>query len=194
MPYLYRYAAVEHKDVGPERESGGVLPRDVPVLSLVDPPPSDESDADSLHLSIHSSESESDGETDIVHHVPFKVMGAARNSEVQIVLKDLSNLTETELYDIPLRLRHEQDNIFDENAIAFECFMDSWKGIGYIVSEALPDVHEAIHNNEIIHTKLQYVKFKTAWQRSGAPAYFASVIISKKGKWPSNVVKHKSTL
>jgi len=52
---------------------------------------------------------------------------------------------------VEVKLQKEQDNLVDANAIAFVCYADSkWEWIGYVVTEALPDVHDALRKNKII--------------------------------------------
>lgn len=50
-----------------------------------------------------------------------------------------------------MKLKKEPSNPIDSQAIAFMCRADKeWERIGYVVKEALPDVHKAIDNNKII--------------------------------------------
>jgi len=58
-----------------------------------------------------------------------------------------------------VKLHHEPDNPKDTNIIAFMCKVeDDWERIGYIVKEALDDVHKAINANKIILVSFQWIK------------------------------------
>lgn len=72
-------------------------------------------------------------------------------------------------------------------AIAFTCFIDGkWERIGYIVREALDDVHEAISTNSIHNVKLGWVKFRIDFHGSG-PGFYAGVDITRRGHWSAIV-------
>ena len=64
-----------------------------------------------------------------------------------------------------------------------------WRRIGYVVSEALKDVHLAMNNTQIINVCFDWVKFRINWIRSGI-GYYAAINIMKQGKWSSNVCKY----
>ena len=50
-----------------------------------------------------------------------------------------------------MKLEREPSNPYDCNAIAFMCQAEKdWERIGYVVSEALTDMNEAISNNKIL--------------------------------------------
>ena len=53
------------------------------------------------------------------------------------------------------------------------------KRIGYIVWEALSEIHVALKENKITEVKFTWIKYITTWTKSG-PGYFAEVNISKK--------------
>ena len=57
-----------------------------------------------------------------------------------------------------------------------------WHKIGYVVKEALDDVHVALSSNAISDVK----KFRIDFYRSG-PAFYAAVDITRKGHWSSVV-------
>ena len=48
---------------------------------------------------------------------------------------------------VPVKLQKEPGNPVDSNAVALMCQADR---IGYVVSEALPDVNDAMDNDKII--------------------------------------------
>ena len=62
--------------------------------------------------------------------------------------------------EILCRLQPEPENPFDSLAIVFRCEVDSsWHTIGYVVKEALDDVHEAILAKKITAVSFDWVKF-----------------------------------
>ena len=68
----------------------------------------------------------------------------------------------------------------------------SWQRVGYIVREALEEVHEAICNGDILWVKLAWVDFVLQWSRSG-PGYYAGINIARRGDWSNVVIKCAST-
>ena len=84
--------------------------------------------------------------------------------------------------------------MYDSKAIAFECLVeDTWTRVGYMVSEVLPDVHEAINNKSIVSVELDWVRFITHWSRS-TPGWFCGVKIFKKGPWSKVCLGCRSTV
>lgn len=94
---------------------------------------------------------------------------------------------------VPVRLFPEPGNLKDSNAIAFQCCIaGEWRKVGYVVKEALSEVHEALKGGTIIFVKFAWVKFLLCWSYSG-PGYYAGIDISKRGNWSKNVVCCRST-
>ena len=59
-----------------------------------------------------------------------------------------------------MRLYPEPENPYDSNAIAFQCCVqDEWRRAGYIVKEALPDLHYALRDDVILSVKLAWLSF-----------------------------------
>ena len=64
----------------------------------------------------------------------------------------------------------------------FQCKLDSkWQKIGYIVREALDDVHRALERKRIISVKFAWAKYLVVWMRSG-PGYYAGINIALNGE------------
>ena len=60
-----------------------------------------------------------------------------------------------------MKLQPEPDNQFDCKAIAIiTAVEDKWERIGYMVKEALDDVHEAINNNKILSVSFAWLKYR----------------------------------
>ena len=73
------------------------------------------------------------------------------------------------------------------------CFIDGkWQKIGYVVKEALNDVHTALSSNTVRDVKFAWVKFRIDFHRSG-PAFHAAVYITRKGCWSPVVHNSAST-
>ena len=86
----------------------------------------------------------------ITHTVVFKCIGCTKELCYQELLV-LANQKRKKGEDIPVKLEKEPSNLYDNNAIAFMCLVENnWEWIGYVVSEALTDVNEAISNNKIL--------------------------------------------
>lgn len=96
--------------------------------------------------------------------------------------------------DVPVRLTPEPNNPYDSQAIAFECQLKDkkWRRIGYVVREALEEMHRALNNGDILSVRFGWIKFIADWYMSG-PGYFAGIKISKRGDWPASVVRCGST-
>ena len=61
---------------------------------------------------------------------------------------------------VPVKLQPEPDNQFDWKAIVIMTTVeDKWERIGYVVKEALDDVHEAINNNKILSVFFAWIKY-----------------------------------
>ena len=71
----------------------------------------------------------------------------------------------------------------------FQCKLDNkWHKIGYIVREALDDVHRALEQKKIISVKLAWAKYLVVWMGSG-PGYYAGINIALNGEWSREVCR-----
>lgn len=128
----------------------------------------------------------------VSHSVTFKCMGANKVVRSQEVLTESAQKLKKGEY-VELRLRKEPSNPKDSRAIAFDCkHNNKWELIGYVVREALEDVHHAIENNLIVSVQFDWIRYITHWSRSG-PAWYCGVKITKQGEWPSAIVRCGST-
>lgn len=133
-------------------------------------------------------EEDSDGNTSTTHTVTFKCMGANCHSSHQTALEHVAAAQE-----VPVRLFPEPDNPEDSNAIAFQCCIaGDWRRIGYVVKEAVTEVHESLESGTIIAVKFAWTKFLLCWSKSG-PGYYAGINISKQGNWSKDIVHCRST-
>lgn len=80
----------------------------------------------------------------VTHTVTFKCMGTTKEDRYQETLACVAQLTSAG-HEVRCKLQAEPENPFDSRAIAFRCEVDSsWHTTGYVVKEALDDVHEAL--------------------------------------------------
>ena len=126
------------------------------------------------------------------HTVTFKCIGTTHDLHAQEVLKCVSE----QLHNgnvVPVSIFPEPSNQYDSKAIAFKCWINGdWHRIGYIVSEALDAVHDALDNNLITSTDFAWAKYMISWTRSG-PGYYAGINITKYREWPAEVCRCSST-
>ena len=125
----------------------------------------------------------------ITHSVTFKCIGSTKEACYQEVLA-LAKQKIKKGENVQVKLQKEIDNPFDANAIAFMCKVDSdWERIGYVVSEALPDVNEALSKNKIIKVYFDWIKYIVYFKN---PGWYAGITITRNGNW-SNTVMHSSS-
>lgn len=124
----------------------------------------------------------------ITHSVVFKCIGATKEHRYQ----ELLGLAKQKLKDghtVPVKLQKEPSNNIDSRSIAFMCKVDkNWERIGYVVSEALPDVHHAMDHNKILKIYFDWIRFKLY----KTPGLYAGIIITKNGTWSRVVVQCSS--
>ena len=156
---------------------------------------SDNEAVDHYNPDMHSDESDcGEGDPDLTqtHTITFKCIGTTHHSDAQDTLRLAEQLIKEER-NVPVKLEPEPDNQYDARAIAFLCFVnDKWCRIGYVVKEALDDVHSAMKHNRIMNVALAWVKYMALWQRSGL-GYYAGINIIVKGKWSVVVCRCAST-
>jgi len=73
--------------------------------------------------------------------VVFKCIGVTKEHRYQELL-GFAKQKRKDGNTVPVKLQNEPSNNIDSQSIAFMCKADrDWEWIGYVVSEALPDVH-----------------------------------------------------
>ena len=89
----------------------------------------------------------------------------------------------------------EPTNPVDAKAIAIKCQLDGndWHRIGYIVREALDEVHAALQQNAITSVSFGWVKSRIDFHRSG-PGFYAAIAITRKGSWSAVVCNSASKM
>ena len=162
----------------------------------------DEDEKMSLKMSdlceLEADEEEENNESnsmDVVHALTFKCIGTTKEDRYQEILVE-ANLQRRSGKEVHVRLTPEPSNCYDSEAIAFECRTSAenrWERIGYIVSEVLQDVHQAIRSNSIVSIYFDWIRFITHWSRS-TPGWYCGIKISRVGPWSKICLKHRSSL
>ena len=74
---------------------------------------------------------------ELTHTITFKCMGTNYHPESQNALSKVAELMKKG-HVVPVQLSKEPDNVYDSQAIAFQCQLEGhWIRIGYVVKEAL---------------------------------------------------------
>lgn len=148
------------------------------------------------HFSNFGSESDRDESEDepkvpaITHSVIFKCIGVTKEKHYQELLA-LANRKINNGEAVPVKLQKEPTNCYDSRAIAFMCKADKdWERIGYVVSEALPDVHKAMDSNKILGVRFDWVKLKFPVKN---PGWYAGITVTLNGTWSKTVSRCCST-
>ncbi len=143
--------------------------------------------------SCDNSEAEEDSALPVpTRTVVFKVIGCTKEPQYQYILEKCRDLL-GEGHSVCVKLSPEPDNLFDPKAIAFLCEVDKKaQRIGYVVKEVQDAVHAALIANDITNVSFKWIKYITDWYRCG-PGFFAGVYVTKRGAWPSVVVRAQST-
>ncbi len=125
-----------------------------------------------------------------IETVPFKCIGSDKERKYQKVLEEVSNRLENNI-PVDVHLVPEPNNPFDNQAIKFVCNLDSEDHtIGYIVTECLADVHQAMALSLIVKVEFTWVKCRS--YRGSLPRFYAAISITSKRGW-SNTVKRSSS-
>lgn len=153
---------------------------------------SDMSAASILAPALDSEDDNSDDAPDsseVTHSVTFKCMGSTKELRYQEYLAKIAQ-RRSKGEVVPCRLKPEPTNPVDSQAIAFETEVDGvWQIIGYVVKEALCDVHKALAAKKVISVSFDWVKYQLYWR---APGWYAGINVTRLGKWSSTVIHSHS--
>ena len=112
----------------------------------------------------------------------FTLKGSSYHEHFQLGLKMCKEALINKI-TVAVKLVYEPINRRDENAILVHTKCDNtWSPIGYIPGVKVPKVTEAIEDKEITKIVLTKVKYQFIFPISSFK-YFATVSITKKGKW-----------
>lgn len=130
-------------------------------------------------------------DVDRIFRLKFKCIWSKKEHSYQQGLR-IAKDAQQHGHVVPVSLVKEPLNPRDSRAIAFKCKLDEkWVTIGYVISELLNEVHDAIDTGKIVSVDFAWISFVTYW-RSG-PGYFAGIWIAKKGEWSSLAKRKAST-
>ena len=177
-----------------EWESETAQPSSTPIDSDKEESESDQDESE------HTSELDDDPEchqdtesnttAECIHTITFKCIGSTREKKYQVLEKARDRIQEG--FTVPVCLTPEPYNMYDSEAVAYECNLDGeWKKVGYVVREVLPEVHAALQEKKITGIIFSWIKWNTAWPQSGQD--YAGIDISKKCYWGATVVSSRST-
>ena len=127
---------------------------------------------------------------DTRHTVTFKCIGCTREQNYQEVLARVAQVRR-EGGNVEVRIEPEPTNPVDAKAIAFQCKLNNvWSTIGYVVSEVLDEVHQALSTNSITDVEFEWVKFAIMWR---TPGWYAGINLTRRGEWSRNVLTSQSS-
>ena len=125
----------------------------------------------------------------ITHTVTFKCIGCTKDISYQETLARVSQIQNSNV-DVLCKLYPEPNNPADARAIAFKVCLDNrWCTIGYVVKEALDEVHEAISEKKILAVTIDWVKYIIYWR---SPGWYAGVKLTRIGEWSRTIVLSQS--
>ena len=126
------------------------------------------------------------------HTVQFKCIGASKKLHYQETLASVAKLLISGT-TVEVSLFPEPNNPVDAKAVAFKCQVNgAWLPIGYVVCEALDEVHLALAQHQIHEVRFGWIKFKINWRHSGF-GWYAGIDVIKKGQWSPIVCSCAST-
>lgn len=125
----------------------------------------------------------------IMHTVVFKCIGCTKDPSYQETLARVAQLRNGGK-EIDCKLEPEPENPIDSEAIAFKCNVDgAWGCVGYVVREALTEVHRAIQEKKITEVSVEWVKFIIYWR---TPGWYAGINVTRIGEWSQTVILSQS--
>ena len=125
----------------------------------------------------------------VTHTATFKCIGCTKDTSYQEILARISQLRNRH-EEVACKLVPEPDNPCDSRAIAFKCNVGGkWHTIGYVVREALNEVHEAISARTITTVSIDWVKYIIYWQ---SPGWYAGIKVTRIGEWSRSVLLSQS--
>ena len=120
----------------------------------------------------------------------FTLKGSSYHEHFQTALK-LCKLKMINKEPVPIQLSFEPVNRRDENAILVHaCHEGTWEPLGYVPGVKIAKVTEAIKNKEITKMAVSSIRYQYIVPIASFK-YFASVTVTKKGKWLKNRDSYK---
>ena len=92
---------------------------------------------------------------------------------------------------VAVKLQKEPENKKDSHAVAFMCKVGTvWERIGYVVKEALDEVHKVMDDDKILCVQFDWVKYVPHYKN---PGWYAGIKITRDGEWSQTVLRSRST-
>ena len=122
------------------------------IIVIPETPLTSEDDAD---MDTDNDGSVAEALQDTFHTVTFKCIDSTKEHNYQEVLASVA-LVRRQGGNVAVRLEPEPTNPVDSKAIAFQCKVNgTWSTIGYVVSEILDEVHQALSTNCITDVEFE---------------------------------------
>ena len=89
----------------------------------------------------------------MTHRVAFKCIGCTKELHYHKTLAQVSSLFKMG--------NAVKCNPVDARAITFKCHVDNnWQGVGYVVKEALEEVHDVMQSSLLVRAGFEWVKYR----------------------------------
>ena len=146
------------------------------ITVIPETPPDSASDSEEEDVTCDLDPSLTIGFSPIVTHtVTFKCIGCTKDSSYQETLARVSQIRNCN-ENVACKLQPEPNNPADAQAIAFRVYLDErWSTIGYVVREALNEVHEAISEKKLTAVTIDWIKYIIYWRSPGINTYWRMV-------------------
>ena len=129
------------------------------------------------------------GDTVITHAVTFKCIGSTKETQYQEALSSAAaRLNRGEA--VLCQVLPEPNNPIDSEAICIQFKLDrKWYKVGYVIHEALSDLHTALRESKVTKVSIDWIKYIIYWR---TPGWYTGINITRIGEWSSTVVRSQS--
>ena len=107
------------------------------------------------------------GDTLITHTVTFKCIGSTKETQYQEALSSAAaRLNRGEA--VLCQVLPEPNNPIDSEAICIQFKLDrKWYKVGYVIHEALCDLHTALRESKVTKVSIDWIKYIIYWRTLG---------------------------
>jgi hypothetical protein len=143
---------------------------------------------DNENQEIESSSDEEDEDIDeVLHSLPFKVLGSCHSKDRQNALEEAFECVYEHNRPAFFKLQAEPENKYDNNAIAvlIKSSSDYYEKVGYIARELTIYVHPYLSEVSFC-ASIKCIRFRTTFLMVG---FYITITLTKKGLWHNQVVK-----
>ena len=135
---------------------------------------------------VNLNESEDEESDEVVHTLPFEVLGVAHTMKNQAHMEACYVRMYDHKLPVLVRIQEEPENEQDRDAIAVHVnYNTGWHRVGYIQHELTKYVKDAISNGKLLSTEIEHIKFCVHWYRVG---FYMKLLITKRGTWDNCVL------